>query len=56
MANALRERMQTATAEKQIAGRLGEGLDRVHRQVQALSRGLIPVQVESKGLWAALKT
>ena len=31
-----------------------EGIDRVHQQIRILSRGLMPVQIEAKGLWAAL--
>ncbi len=54
MANALAERLETAVPEKNIAARLVQGIDRVHRQVRSLSRGLVPVQLESKGLWAAL--
>src|SRR5262249_5016524 len=36
------------------AARLVAGLDRVHQQVRSLAHGLAPVQVEAKGLWAAL--
>ncbi len=54
MANALAQRLQDAREQKQIALRLVEGFDRVRQQVRTLSRGLIPVQVEAKGLWAAL--
>lgn len=54
MANVLVRRLQDRVTERQIAGRLITQLDRVHQQVRALSRGLVPVQVEAKGLWAAL--
>jgi signal transduction histidine kinase len=55
MANALAERLEGDTTEKQIAQRLVEGLARVHDQVRILSRGLVPVQVEPEGLRVALE-
>jgi PAS domain S-box-containing protein len=54
MAHALAERLPEAAAEKRVALRLVAGLDRVHQQVRELSRGLIPVHVEGRGLAAAL--
>jgi PAS domain S-box-containing protein len=54
MAQSLAQRLPEATAEKRTALRLVAGLDRTHRQVRELSRGLIPVHVESRGLSAAL--
>ncbi len=54
MAQSLVQRLPEAAAEKRIALRLVAGLDSVHRQVRELSRGLIPVYVESRGLAAAL--
>jgi PAS domain S-box-containing protein len=54
MAQSLAERLPEAAAEKRIALRLVAELDSVHRQVRELSRGLIPVHVESRGLAAAL--
>lgn len=40
---------------RQIADRLVAGLADAHRHVRELSRGLIPVQIEGEGLWAALQ-
>jgi PAS domain S-box-containing protein len=54
MAQSLAERLPQGTLEKKIAVRLLEGLDSIHQQVRELSRGLIPVHVESRGLAAAL--
>jgi PAS domain S-box-containing protein len=54
MAQSLAQRLPEAAAVKRIALRLLAGLDRVHHQVRELSRGLIPVHVESRGLAAAL--
>jgi signal transduction histidine kinase len=54
MAQSLVHRLPETVAEKRIAIRLLDGLDSVHRQVRELSRGLIPVHVESRGLAAAL--
>jgi PAS domain S-box-containing protein len=54
MAQCLIDRLPDPAEEKRIALRLVIGLDRVHQQVRELSRGLIPVHVESRGLSAAL--
>src|SRR5262245_37057407 len=54
MANALSQRLADAGPERSIADRLASGLDGVHQQIRSLSRRLVPVQVEAKGLWAAL--
>lgn len=54
MANALRESTVNPTKKIQIADRMVEEIERIHEQVKILSRGLMPVLVESKGLWAAL--
>jgi PAS domain S-box-containing protein len=54
MAQSLSQRLPEAVAEKRIALRLRAGLDRLHEKVRELSRGLIPVHVESRGLSAAL--
>jgi PAS domain S-box-containing protein len=54
MAQSLAQRLSEAALEKRIALRLIAGLDSVHEQVRELSRGLIPVHVESRGLAAAL--
>jgi len=54
MANALAQHLRETDTEKRIADRLVAGLDRVHQQVRTLARGLVPVQLEAQGLWAAL--
>jgi PAS domain S-box-containing protein len=54
MAQSLAQRLAEVAGEKRIALRLVAELDSVHRQVRELSRGLIPVHVESWGLAAAL--
>jgi PAS domain S-box-containing protein len=55
MAQSLAQRLPDAAVEQRIAVRLIAGLDSVHQQVRELSRGLIPVHVESRGLAAALE-
>jgi PAS domain S-box-containing protein len=54
MAQSLAQRLPEAATEKRVARRLLAGLDSVHQKVRELSRGLIPVHVESRGLSAAL--
>jgi PAS domain S-box-containing protein len=54
MAQALTQRLPETADEQRLAQRLAAGLDGVRRQVRELSRGLIPVHVESRGLSAAL--
>jgi PAS domain S-box-containing protein len=54
MAQSLSQRLPEAAAEKRIALRLLAGLDSLHQKVRELSRGLIPVYVESSGLSAVL--
>jgi PAS domain S-box-containing protein len=54
MAQSLAQRLPATAPEKRIAVRLIAGLDSIHQQVRELSRGLIPVHVESMGLAAAL--
>jgi PAS domain S-box-containing protein len=54
MAQSLAQRLSEAAQEKRIAARLVAGLDRLRQKVRELSRGLIPVHVESRGLSAAL--
>jgi PAS domain S-box-containing protein len=54
MAKSLAQRLGEATQERRIALRLIDGLDSAHQQVREISRGLIPVHVESRGLSAAL--
>jgi PAS domain S-box-containing protein len=54
MANALVQRRFQDAAQQRIATRLLAELDRVQQQVRALSRGLVPVHVEARGLCAAL--
>jgi signal transduction histidine kinase len=54
MARSLVQRLPEAAAEKHIALRLVAELENVHQKVRELSRGLIPVHVESRGLLEAL--
>jgi PAS domain S-box-containing protein len=54
MAQSLAQLLPEAAQERRIALRLLAGLDSVHQRVRELSRGLIPVHVESRGLSAAL--
>jgi PAS domain S-box-containing protein len=55
MAQSLSQRLPEAAAEKRIALRLLSGLESLHQKVRDLSRGLIPVHVERRGLSAALE-
>jgi signal transduction histidine kinase len=55
MVNALAQRLSESSTEGRIARRLLTELDRAHQEVRILSRGLLPVQVESLGLQAALE-
>lgn len=55
MAQTLAQLLPESAEEKQIACRLIAGLDSVHHKVRELSRGLIPVHVESRGLSSALR-
>jgi PAS domain S-box-containing protein len=54
IAQSLAQRLPEAATEQRVANRLVAGIDSVHQQVRELSRGLIPVHVESRGLSAAL--
>lgn len=54
MAQSLVQRIPDSMQEKKIALRLLAGLDNLHSEVRELSRGLIPVHLESRGLAAAL--
>lgn len=55
MAKSLSQLLPEAAVEKRIALRLLAGLDSLHQKVRELSRGLIPVHVESSGLSAAFE-
>jgi PAS domain S-box-containing protein len=55
MAQTLSQRLPECAAESRIALRLLAGLDSLHKKVRELSRGLIPVHVDSRGLSAALE-
>jgi PAS domain S-box-containing protein len=56
MADALTQRLASrADGSKELAGKIRDGLERVHAQVRSLSRGLVPVQVDAEGLRAALE-
>jgi PAS domain S-box-containing protein len=54
MARSLVQPLPEVAAENHIALRLVAELDNVHQKVRELSRGLIPVHVESRGLVEAL--
>lgn len=54
MVQSLSQNLSNASTEKRIATRLIAGLDQVHQKVRELARGLIYVQVEARGLAAAL--
>jgi PAS domain S-box-containing protein len=54
MAKTLAERLPEAGAERRLAMRLVAGLNQLHDQIRALAHGLIPVEMETKGLSAAL--
>lgn len=56
MTGALKERVgKDAPAAELLARRVIEGLDRVQKQVRAISHGLIPVEVDAEGLRAAIE-
>jgi PAS domain S-box-containing protein len=54
MAQTLTQSLPAGGPERRIAGRLVAGIDHLHQQVRDLARGLLPVEIESEGLWAAL--
>jgi PAS domain S-box-containing protein len=54
MAQTLSQLLPAPGAEQRIAVRLVAGLTHLHEELRSLARGLLPVEVESKGLWAAL--
>ena len=55
MAQTLSQQLSEPSSEKRIATRLVAGLTHLHQEDPGSSaRGLLPVEVESKGLWAAL--
>jgi PAS domain S-box-containing protein len=54
MAQTLTQRLPEDSPEQRIAVRLVAGFNQLHQQVRALARGLVPVEMEAKGLWAAL--
>jgi PAS domain S-box-containing protein len=54
MAQTLTQRLPPTGSEQLIANRLVAGLNQLHQQIRALARGLVPVEMEAKGLWAAL--
>jgi PAS domain S-box-containing protein len=56
MADTLVERLETTSPpEVELAAKILGGLGRIHEQVRALSRGLVPVEVDPEGLRAALQ-
>jgi PAS domain S-box-containing protein len=59
MADALAQRLHASSsaepAAEELAAKVADGLARVHEQVRALSRGLVPVELDPAGLWSALE-
>lgn len=55
MAQTLAELLMDRERERRIAMRIVAELDQLHQQLRTLSRGLLPVAVEAKGLSAALE-
>jgi two-component system CheB/CheR fusion protein len=55
MVNALGDRARTDEEELRIINRLSSGLILVQQHIRALSHSLVPVPVEAKGLFTALK-
>jgi signal transduction histidine kinase len=55
MAQTLGQRLSPNGPEQPLALRLVAGLNELHQQVRALARGLVPVEMEAKGLRAALE-
>lgn len=55
MAQSLGARLPEDSTEKSVAQRIIAGIERTHRTIRELSRGLIPVHVETRGLIAALE-
>jgi PAS domain S-box-containing protein len=55
MADGLVKQLADLPAQAELAAKIVAGLSRAHEQVRALSRGLIPVQVDPDGLRAALE-
>jgi len=56
LADTLVDRLEnTSPGDLEIAAKVRDGLLNVHQQVRALSRGLIPVEVDPEGLRVALE-
>lgn len=55
MAQTLGQRLPSSSPEQSLALRLVAGLNQLHQQIRALARGLVPVEMEAKGLRAALE-
>ena len=56
IASALADRLKTNdSAEAALAAKITAGLERLNGQARALSRGLVPVDVDPQGLRAALE-
>jgi signal transduction histidine kinase len=55
MARSLGTRLPDDSAEKAVALRIISGIEATHRTIRELSRGLIPVHIETRGLIAALE-
>lgn len=55
MADVLARRLEHLPAEAEVVGKLAAGMERVHRQVRRLARGLLPDDVDPEGLRVALE-
>lgn len=54
MAQTLVQRLPESATERRIANRLVAGITQAHQKIRVLSRGLIPVDIDSRGLSIAL--
>jgi signal transduction histidine kinase len=55
MADALARQLKDSPAHAELAGKIVAGLERTRAQVRAMSRGLVPVELDPEGLRAALE-
>jgi PAS domain S-box-containing protein len=54
MTQSLAARLQENSPEKNVANRIISTIENTHRTIRELSRGLIPVHIETRGIFAAL--
>jgi signal transduction histidine kinase len=55
LADELVKQLTASPAQAQLAGKVAAGLGRVYERVRAVSRGLVPVELDPEGLRAALE-